>query len=60
MQKVETLLDIESGILDRCEIAWNTSRSFAGLLISLAQKQCTIPARILSSCSAVLSFNRVV
>ena len=47
-------------ILTIAETAWNTSSSFAGLLIPLAQQQCTIPAHILSSCSAVLSYNRFV
>ena len=55
MQKFFTLLDIQSGCLDRCRDCLDTSSSFAGLLIPLAQQQWTIPAHILSSCSALLS-----
>ena len=43
------------GVLTIAETAWNTSSSFAGLLIPLAQQQWTIPAHILGSCSALLS-----
>ena len=47
-------------ILTIAETTWNTFSPFAGLLIPLAHQRCTLPAHILSSCSAVLSYNNFV